>query len=810
MFIFVASLQNCTLQFWMSVLQIEQEKNNFLMRNHYYSRKTRHIVKFSSLFVATLLNFASSFAEGDSGKIKVAIPQADSTTFVYNGSLQAYSLAEDTTHYTILGDKHTSAGEYEVTVALNNVALFEWEDGSTDTKTYKFVISKSQIEIPSADTTSFVYNGDQQTYAIAANDNYTADGIHKTVAGNHTVTVSLNDTANYQWTDSTVANKEYKFVINRAQVDIPSADTTKFTYNGAVQVYAISPNINYDITGNAQSNAGKHTVNVALSDSANHEWTDGTTETKSFDFEISKAKLEIPFVDEDTFYYDGKVKHFDIATNSRYTVDITNEMASAVGTYERFVYINDAENYMWADNTSEPQKITFVIEEGKVKIPEVNDFVYTGAKTTLVPQNDGYTVENGEAVDAGEYNVRLTLNPSYVWEDGSKDTINLSVKILPILVEKPAAISSVVTYDSTVYAIKVPENPAYTISGKSIGLEPGTYTTVVSLKPNYAWSDSTTENQIYELKIDKIKVSIPSADSTIFYYNRKEQTYTIDENDNYFVNGEKQTAIGNHDVVVTLIDTTHYEWADATVEPKHYQFDIIESEKFGFETTETNTNVIPGEDLTIDIDVDGIVQYYKISCDQMPELGDTLREFDNDQHTIKIPTSSNAVPGKYKMNVTLISGNIDSTFSIDVTINYPASAMKVLWNDVVAIDNSIVKTTTYQWYKDGEMISGATGQYYCDKAGLCGYYMCEVDGGLTVGPTYLNFGKPLWLNAYGESGKIVANIEGSTTANVLLMNVGGMLIDSKPAAKEMTFTVKPGIYVLVLDGTDQSVKVIVK
>ena len=94
------------------------------MRNHYYSRKTRHIVKFSSLFVATLLNCAPSFADDVSDKIKVAIPQADSTTFVYNGSLQAYSLAEDTTHYTILGDKHTSAGEYEVTVALNNVALF--------------------------------------------------------------------------------------------------------------------------------------------------------------------------------------------------------------------------------------------------------------------------------------------------------------------------------------------------------------------------------------------------------------------------------------------------------------------------------------------------------------------------------------------------------------------------------------------------------------------------------------------------------------------------------------------------------------
>ena len=66
------------------------------------------------------------------------------------------------------------------------------------------------------------------------------------------------------------------------------------------------------------------------------------------------------------------------------------------------------------------------------------------------------------------------------------------------------------------------------------------------------------------------------------------------------------------------------------------------------------------------------------------------------------------------------------------------------------------------------------------------------------------------LSAQGETGKIIASVAGNTTENVLLMNVGGMVIDSKPAAKEMTFTVKPGIYVLVLDGTDQSVKVVVK
>ncbi|MEE1085374.1 MAG: hypothetical protein UH850_16770 [Paludibacteraceae bacterium] len=779
------------------------------MRNQYYSHKARHIVKFSSLFITALLDCAVSMADESSDKTKVVIPLADSTTFVYNGNLQTYSLSGDTTLFSIFGNTHTNAGKYEVTVSLNNPLLCEWEDGSTDSKTYNFTINKSRVEIPSADTSKFVFNGQQQTYGIAESEYYTADGINKTNAGDYEVTVSLNDSVNYEWTDSTVADKKFNFAISKAMVEIPSADTTKFTYNGAILVYAITPNINYEVTGNAQANAGSHIVTVSLSDN-NHVWADGTTEAKTFNFEISKSPVELPVAVKDTFYYDGKVKFFEVAENNRYTVDITNEMASAVGIYERTVSINDTENYMWTDNTSEPKKVIFVIEEGKVKIPERKDFTYTGATISFVPENEGYTVENREAINAGEYNVKLTLNPSYVWEDGSKDTINLSVKILPILVDKPAVISNEVTYDSTIYTIKVPENPAYTISGRAIGIEPGTYTTTVSLKPNYAWSDSTTDNQIYQLRIVRIRVAIPSADSTIFYYNRKVQTYTIDENDNYIVKGNKQTAIGTYDVAVTLIDTFHYEWTDSTAETKHYQFDIVESEKFDFDTDSAEAKIIPGEELTIDINVDGIVQYYKLSCDQMPELADTLYEFDNESHTIKIPTSSSTVPGKYKMDVTLVSGNLDSTFTVDVTIDYPASCIIVLWNDVIAVDKSKVKTTTYQWYKDGELIPGATGQYYSDKAGLCGYYKCEVDGGLSVGPTYLDFGRPLNLSAQGETGKIIANVAGSTTANVLLMSVGGMVIDSKPAAKEMTFTVKPGIYVLVLDGTDQSVKVIVK
>lgn len=778
------------------------------MRKVYHSRKTRHIVKFSSLIFTTLLSTVASMAEDGTNKTQVAIPSEDTTPFVYNGSLQTYTIAENN-NYSVFGNEHTSAGKYEVTVSLNNTALFEWEDGSVEAKTFSFVIKKSQLEIPAADANKYTYSGEQYSYAIAENENYTVDGNRKTNAGEHKVLVSINDTVNFEWTDATVADKSYDFIINKAKVEIPVADTNKFTYNGAKLIYAITPDIRYNVIGNVQINAGSHTVNVELADNVNYEWEDGTSEAKAYSFEVSKALVELPTAVKDTFAFDGTVKTLDIVKDSRYTADITNETAFQVGTYKRTVSINDTENYMWKDGTSEPKVVTFVIEEGKVKIPVPKVLNYTGSTIPLLPQNAGYTIENGTAIEAGEYEVKLGLIPGYIWEDGTNDTVTLTVKILPILVEKPTINSSEVTYDGTPYSMKIEENPAYTISGASIGKEPGIYSSTITLKPNYAWSDTTTDVLECQLRITRIKVAIPSEDSTIFYYNRKPQTYTIAESSVYSVEGETQTNLGQHDVVVTLNDTVHYEWADTTVESKHYQFNIVECVSFDFDITNTNVNVNPGEDMTIDLNVDGTIQYYKITCSQMPELKDSLIEF-NGESSIKIPTLSTAVPGKYPIDVTLVSGSINKTFTVDVTINYPASAIIVCWNDVIAVDQSKVKSTTYQWYKDGELIPGATSQYYSDKDGLCGNYMCEVDGGLTVGPVHLDFGKPLYLTAYGESGKIIASVVGSTTAKVTLMSVGGMLTDSKTAAEKMVFNVKPGVYVLVLEGTDQSVKVVVK
>lgn len=63
---------------------------------------------------------------------------------------------------------------------------------------------------------------------------------------------------------------------------------------------------------------------------------------------------------------------------------------------------------------------------------------------------------------------------------------------------------------------------------------------------------------------------------------------------------------------------------------------------------------------------------------------------------------------------------------VTFTVNIPTVDIKQLFDDVVAIDNKEGKYTSYQWYHNGELIPGATLQYYQEKGGLSGSYYVEV------------------------------------------------------------------------------------
>ena len=100
--------------------------------------------------------------------------------------------------------------------------------------------------------------------------------------GTYTVTATYEDSINYGIATATLT-------IVPKKVAIPAADTTVFTYDGNAKTYGIADTADYTVTGNTQTDAGDHTVTVALKDKATTAWADGTTTDKTYTFTIKHA-----------------------------------------------------------------------------------------------------------------------------------------------------------------------------------------------------------------------------------------------------------------------------------------------------------------------------------------------------------------------------------------------------------------------------------------------------------------------------------------------------------------------------------------
>ena len=170
----------------------------------------------------------------------------------------------------------TNRGTYTVKVEYTDTA-----DGLTYSGTADFTIAKKQITPPAADTTKFAYTALEQTYQLAANAAYTvSSNTTQTDADSYTVTVSLNDTANTEWTDGTTAAKEYTFTIAPATLTVTVLDKEivagedapdlnspvegkDYTVEGLLGADALTQvTMSYNETPDT-SKAGTYTINIA-------------------------------------------------------------------------------------------------------------------------------------------------------------------------------------------------------------------------------------------------------------------------------------------------------------------------------------------------------------------------------------------------------------------------------------------------------------------------------------------------------------------------------------------------------------------
>ena len=85
-------------------------------------------------------------------------------------------------------------------------------------------------------------------------------------------------------------------------------------------------------------------------------------------------------------------------------------------------------------------------------------------------------------------------------------------------------------------------------------------------------------------------------------------------------------------------------------------------------------------------------------------------------------------PGKYRGTLQLKneSGVESAPYDFVITVNVSLGYLVVKYNRMLVLNNVTKQFETYQWYKDGVVIEGATKQYYRDPAGLVGAYSLKV------------------------------------------------------------------------------------
>ena len=535
-------------------------------------------------------------------KAPVALPEKDASEYVYNGSNHTY-IVPDSTLYVTSGNVQNVAGKHNVNISLADPDNYVWANGSSDDLVYDFVINAQIVDIPAGDNTAFVFNGTKQTYNIAASELYTVSNNERTVHGTQTVTVALNDKANYVWSNGSADDLGYTFTISKLKIEFPAADDTVFIYDGTAQTYgAYFSTEFYELADNVKTEAGTYEVAIFLRN-ASYEWADGVTSRRTYTFTIHKAEVAVPAPDNSTFIYNGAAQTYDIAASDKYTV--SGNVQTLAGNHNVTVSLNDPANYKWENGDSSDLNYVFSIQESTVEIPAKDNtvYTYTGTEQTYgISASDKYTVSGATQVSAGTHTVTVSLNDkaNFTWSDGTVGDLTYDFVINAAPVQIPAKDNTVYTYTGTEQTYGITDTEAYVVTnGKQTNA--GTHTVTVSLaSSDFIWADGTTTPKTYEFVIEK-KLINPPVVTGEYVYTGDEMAVVFDTYDwRYMTLGDdyRATNAGTYKASLKLADSNNYAWNGVSGDKVYYDWTIAKAKVYppqpgsGFHVRGTDFDVI--------------------------------------------------------------------------------------------------------------------------------------------------------------------------------------------------------------------------
>lgn len=205
--------------------------------------------------------------------------------------------------------------------------------------------------------------------------------------------------------------------IQKQIVPAPAQDDTAFVYNGKAQTYTVAADSRYTVSGDEQTNAGGHTVTVALVDKANYRWNSGGSEDLTYPFTIAKAPVRFSATDT-SHNYDGSEKaavvtpQTDVAdlavAAGDYTVHCEQNGQAArpmnVGDYDIIVTLRN-DNLAFDGQAADLRRMRVgVLTINGVRFPAADTMTWPAAAPLAYGQTLAESVlTGGDQQDAGSY-----------------------------------------------------------------------------------------------------------------------------------------------------------------------------------------------------------------------------------------------------------------------------------------------------------------------------------------------------------------------------------------------------------------------
>ncbi len=371
------------------------------------------------------------------GKIALEQPALDKTELTY-GETGVTLSGFDETKMTMSEEDEakltaTNAGEYSITIALADSVNYEWTDGTTDDLTLTWTIKKAVLNAPTAKEQEYIYNTEEQTFALENFDEatMTVAGNKQTKAGTHTVTVGLVYADNYEWAEG--AQTSFEWIIKRAQLEQPTAATSKvYTYSGSEQdfLFLTEPDeATMAVAGNKQTDAGTYQVTVTIKEIDNYEWKDGTTDPLTFDWTIDQKSITVTAeLSETEFTYDGTEHTVTIALTGKYkdyaTFSQEGMTGKNAGEYTATATLSLKEAYQKnykIGNENSKIELAWVINKAEVAAPtnawsEQASFVYG---ETVTVEYTGFASDTQALFTEVVYTVGETAFADVTWDAGN-------------------------------------------------------------------------------------------------------------------------------------------------------------------------------------------------------------------------------------------------------------------------------------------------------------------------------------------------------------------------------------------------------